>query len=256
MTLIHLDTIVANQMASTPYNNTFNLNYPIKGCSECIFKGIELPVQIPNIRANSELNVIKFINNSVTYSVTIVESIYTDIATLITVLNSSFTSQLGSTGIQMVASVTSSNLINLNLTITATNDPTFSLVPTNFSKYILGFKTTANSITIQNQHNSNLTSNLTYNLQVDNYIYLHLSNLVTKNVCITNQNFNNVSFKIPLNATSNIVYFSSNETTFKQSIFISPEDIYDYITVKFFDRFGCQLVGNTYPDYSLTLEVI
>ena len=247
--LIHLDTITSNQLSKDPFDYTFNINYPIRDCSYLALRGLEMPVGFANIRTSSALNIltVKFSNNA-TYSFTIPEGNYVDISSVITAVNSAITTVLPS-NLSLVLSSNTNSTMKLTMNDSNSVVTSFQIVQTNFAAYILGFKNSNIFST-----NKQLNSQLIYNMSIDNYIILRLTNISTTTLNSTNTNLT-IDYKIPLNATAGMVFFSCDESnSYKQVLKINPTDIINQIKIQVYDRFGSQLLSLYNFDYSITLE--
>ena len=91
----------------------------------------------------------------------------------------------------------------------------------------------------------------TYNINFDSYINFTISNLpITTN----NQNQLSSTFKVPLNASSNVVYISGENSNFIQECkVLNNSQIIDQITVIITDRLGLPINPN-YGEYSFSIE--
>jgi hypothetical protein len=196
-----------------------------------------------NIRAGSSLNQFNFTLNSTTYNIALTAKVYSSISTLLTDLNSAIaTLGLPTT---MVIAISSRDSAKLMITLGAAQSLTINF--TNFSKYILGLANLT-SITAVSYGSQN------YLLNCDNYISLSLANLPT----ISNNNYNGVisSFKIPLNCTSNVVFYEQDNSSFTQYLEIADSNyVINNLNVQIVDRWGGVLSAQGL-DYSFTLAFV
>ena len=108
---------------------------------------------------------------------------------------------------------------------------------------MLGFNSNINSMS------NNLTiAQIPYKLSIDDYVNLYIANTSNQNI---NTSKVNSSFKIPLNAVNQVVFYHEQITTnYVNCSFNSLS----YLDIYIFDRWGYSLCsGGT--DYSFTLEI-
>ena len=204
------------------------------------------------------------------------ETNHTSIDSLITDLNLRFYMYV-ILPVVITASVTTSNRIRLNLS--GMRPITFSLIDTNFSYNICGFRgnidklidvgtETTSTTTMANGivNNSTITniptttspyyylaSQSTYNLNPDNYISLFIPQL---SGCVADMNGSNTTiFKIPMNCIYGMTYFFQENLNFKQEVEITDKNFrLTDITITIFDRYGKNIENNGL-DYSLSLLI-
>jgi hypothetical protein len=161
----------------------------------------------------------------------------TDINNLILALNLNIT-------IVFSVNATNTNVIQITL---GTASQLF-IGTTNLSRYILG---------IANQTITNATiliANNNYLLNVDNYINIYLSNIP----CQSNNNYNGImsTFKIPLNCTSNTIFYQCENQSFTQYCEITdPSFVLSRLHIKISDRWG-NIINANGLDYSFTLALL
>ena len=238
--LIHLDTIDGTSLAQEPYNFTFQLSNPIRDCTSLVLKSLELPVNFPNCRDGLNTLVVQINGSQIT--ITVPEAQYVDTASLVTAFNIAAANQI-------TMSVSASNQVSLSATTP------FTLRQTNFAAYILGFR---NQFGVQSVGNS-ITASIAVNLSPDNYIMLSIQGVRSVTTIVTNNDrLRAAQFKVPLNAVSGVVYFTSDEVTYKQATQLDPAQVITQIGVQLLDRFGNPLYGGTTPnyDYSITFEAV
>ena len=250
----------------SPYSCSFPLAIPIRNLKRLQLNSIEIPLLFNNIRYSSNnllsLNYLSFnyVFNSVTYTYSgnIPENYYNSITTLINVINTQLITYF--TSVSRVCSVTfNSNSYNqvtitsTNCVVTLNNSTTVSnnnlRLSYPFMNEILGF----NGVNETNfTSGSTLTASSRYNLNVDNYLNMNLYNITA-----STQNANNLycSFKIPLNASNGVMYYSFINSTYSQHIDNTDNNyILDKLLVKMSDRWGNTINANG-ADYSFTLEI-
>ena len=249
--LLHLDSIDGNHNYDTIlktyhcYNTNILINKPISNIKEISLKSIEMPLFFNNIRTtnNSNLFSFKFVySNYISINITIPESNYTNINSLLTALNSSIALELEIyNGVSVVLSLTN----NYYITITH-NCSSLTLDKNILTNYILGFNTgTYNTPTIT-------TTNF-YCLNVDNYINLYITNLNSGSD--TNANGRLLTFKIVLNAVNGQILYLGESNTFIQTISITdPNLVLSSLNIMILDRFGFPINGGN-ANYSFTLGI-
>jgi hypothetical protein len=162
ISFLNFDTINSTYTsANNPYDCAFNLNIPIKRAKKIYLKSIEIPIGFNNIRTSSNgLNNFIFTINSTTYTVILVDKVYTSISALLIDINN----QILTWGLSftIVLSVNSTNSNKLTLTLSTSN--TITILPTGLSVNILSF-TLNQSIT-----GTILNATNNYLLNVDNYL--------------------------------------------------------------------------------------
>ena len=282
--IIHLDSKNSNYLlnpSNTTLNtrNSFHTNYKLSQEFSKIKKisllSLEIPINFNNIRSGST-NVFSFLLNGGRYDMYMKETNHTSIDSLITDLNLRFYMYV-ILPVVITASVTTSNRIRLNLS--GMRPITFSLIDTNFSYNICGFRgnidklidvgtETTSTTTMANGivNNSTITniptttspyyylaSQSTYNLNPDNYISLFIPQL---SGCVADMNGSNTTiFKIPMNCIYGMTYFFQENLNFKQEVEITDKNFrLTDITITIFDRYGKNIENNGL-DYSLSLLI-
>lgn len=258
--LIHLDTGAVN--IADPYNAFLQLSQRIDGCSKLILKGVEMPLVFPNVRSGGKLNSLSIqVSTGTIYEITIAEQFYDTIADVCTAMNISFQNVLPS-NLSLVASVSDKNKVVLTMTDSNKIVNNLMVLPSTFSQYILGFKNVNAPSTNYNAGTGvcSLTARLVYNLQADTVLYLRLANIRTHTIHSTNSTLlASMHYKIPLNSSTNgLVYYMSDEVSYKQCIQIDPSDVYTSLNVQVYDRWGnlLQTTDGSVFDWSLTIEAM
>ena len=202
---LHFDSASANYIndplstsGSTlnPYKAQFPMNQTFSKIKRVFLKSLELPVGFVNIRKGST-DTFKFVLNGSTYQVTLAEKFYSTVATLMTDLTAALVGIVPN--VTLTFTVTNSRVW---ITFTgSTTTSTFTVIDTNLSKYVLGFR--AGKDTLASSIYKASTSN--YNLNFDNYLLMSIPSLNAINSSMAGQN---CTFKIPLNCiTSQVSIF-------------------------------------------------
>lgn len=251
--LLHFDSLYATYLTdsnsstgntSTPYRAQYFMNQSFRRLKRVYLKSVEIPVGFSNVRTGSTATLTMLINGT-SYSVVLAEKNYTAVATLVSDLNVACLSLVS--GVTITFGLTSSTSTPSRLQITLTGVSSFSIVDTNLSKYILGFRAARDSLV------SGLyaASSSNYNLNIDNYILLHIPSLNGMNASMMGPLQS--TFKVPLNSVTNQVYYYFENSSFKQYVDISdPNLVLSNLVVYVVDRFGNSLSPNGL-DYSFTL---
>lgn len=253
--LLHFDSIYATYLTdsnsatgnvSTPYRAQFFLNQTFRRIKRASLKSVEIPVGFSNVRNGSTATLSMRVNGTA-YSVQLAEKNYTLIGTLITDLNTACTGLVS--GVTLVFGLTGSLSTPLRMQITTTGVSSFSIIDTNLSKYILGFRGDRDSFS-SSQYKASVSN---YNLFADNYILLYIPTLNGMNASMMGGLQS--TFKIPLNSITNQVYYYFEGSSFPQGVDVQdPNMVLTNLVVYVLDRFGNSLSPNGL-DYSFTLEL-
>ena len=252
---LHYDSISASYIkdvnnTSSSNTNAYKANFPMNqtfcNIKRVYLTSVEVPVGFSNIRKGST-DTLKFTLNGTSYSVTLAGKNYSAIATLITDLNTACVGIVS--GVTITFSLTSSLTTPNRLLITFTGGTTtssFSIIDTNLSKLVLGFRS-ANDTLSSSVYAASYSN---YNLSYDNYILMYIPTLCGMNASQSGQQS---TFKIPLNTVNNQVYYYFEASSFKQWVDITDAQMtISSLQVILFDRFGY----NHNPsglDYSFTI---
>jgi hypothetical protein len=233
MDILHFDTIDSTYIKNC-YDTSFKLFNPIRNIKNIYLKSLEMPVVFDNIRNDNTSNIITLkVNNSVfsikleTKNYNNINTLLTDINTLLVSSNITFTilNSIVSINIPIIADVVIENSVLINNVLGFPKD----------SRY-----TSTNKITAVNK----------YTLNYDNYLSLHLD-IPSSNNASSNKL---ISFKIPLNALENMVFYLGDNSTFSQSIIISDSNyILSQFRITVYDRFGYTI--SQCLDYTFTLGI-
>jgi len=113
---------------------------------------------------------------------------------------------------------------------------------------MLGFRTAQNIMTIRNTIAPSV-----YQLNIDNYINIFISNLSSTNN-ITNAHGSACHFKVILNAINNTMYYASENNTYSQFIEVNNSLPINNLNIIIYDRWGYNL-NSSGLDYSITFCV-
>ena len=259
--LVHFDSAYATYI-NDPYNSTgktltpfkaiFNTNQSFRNVSKISLVSVELPVGFVNIRKGAT-DTFSFILNSVTYSILPLQELdYTTIQDLITAINYALGGLVPNVTILLSTPyVYYPYRIRISFTGTTTTT-SFTIIDTNLSKYILGFRAGKDVLTTDTTGVSYNATSSDWNLSFDNYINMYIPTFNSMNANM----YGLVStFKIPLNSNAGDVYYYFQNESFTQSVYITdPNFVFNNLTIIIYDRYGKDL-NNHGLDYSFTLEV-
>ena len=250
-TLLHFDSIDGEMNYDTIlktshcYNSTIKINKPISNIKEISLKSLEMPLFFNNIRSANNSNLFSFkftYSNIISIACTRPENYYTSINSLLTAINCSIALELEIySGLSIVLSVVNTYYIKIDHNFTSLTLNKCLLI-----NYILGFN-----------NNENVTSSIVstnfYNLNIDNYLTMYITNL--SGADSTNVNGRLLSFKVPLNAVNGQVLYYGESNTFIQTISITdPKFVLTSMNIMILDRFGFPINGGN-AHYSFTLGV-
>ncbi len=214
---------------SNAFKTNFSMTTSFRKIKKVSLKSVEMVISFSNIRIGST-NTFMFMLNGTQYLVTLAEQNYTTINSFLAVMTSSCNSILSGYTITFTGSISS-----------------FSVIDTNLSKYILGFRTTDTFIS-----NVYLATTANYNLNPDHYLNIYMPSLNSFNA---NQNGSWSTFKLPLDTINNQIYYYQDESSFEQFVQINDDNlVLSSLQVHILDRFGKNI--NSYgADYSFTLLI-
>ena len=232
---LHFDTLNSNASYSTDqFQTTFQLNHPVKNLKNIYLNTFELPIGFYNIRSDNGTNKFILTIDSNTQTLTLTDANYTSGSALCADLTSGFAS--------LFSNAPTFSVVNNKIKITVSISALLSVTQTTLSK-VLGFSKNQ-SIT----SGSTMIASKFYNLAYDSYIGMSLSNLPINN---TETNY---TFKIQLNGTEGQLVYNNSNTIMTQSANLASRDfVISYLNVKFFDRFGFQILSNNGIDFSFSL---
>ena len=233
MDILHFDTMDSSYIKNC-YNTSFKLFNPVRNIKNIYLKSLEMPVVFDNIRNDNTSNLLTLKVNNSTISIKLETHNYTNINTLLHDINT----LLASSNITLTVL---NGVVSINLPIIADVVMENSVL----MNTVLGFPkdtpyTSTNKITAVNK----------YTLNYDNYLSLYLD-IPSSNNASSNRL---ISFKIPLNALGNMVFYLGDNSTFSQSIKLSDKN---YVLTQFritvYDRFGYTI--SQCLDYTFTLGI-
>lgn len=242
MIFLNFDTIYSNYTSTNPYDTNFKFSVPIRNVKKIYLKSIEIPIGFNNVRSSNGLSSFSFTLNGTSYSITLTDKVYSSMATLLTDINTAISALGISNTITLSISSSNPNKISITLSTSAT----LVILTTGLSQYILGINNQSVTGTILNATNNFL-------LNVDNYINIYFSNIPST----SHNNYGGVisSYKIPLNCTSNVVYYNAENQSFSQYIEITDSNyVLTNLNVKLLDRWG-NIIPSQGLDYSFTLGI-
>ena len=233
MDILHFDTIDSMYIKNC-YNTIFRLFNPLRNIKNIYLKSLEMPVVFDNIRSDNTSNIISLKVNNNTISAKLDTKNYTNINTLLSDINA-----------LLVASNITFTILNGIVSINFPIIANIKIEDSVLMNYVLGFPkdttyTSTNKISAVNK----------YTLNYDNYLSLYLD-IPSSNNASSNKK---VSFKIPLNALGNMVFYLGDNSTFSQSIKMSdPNFVLAQFQITVYDRFGYTI--SQCLDYTFTLGI-
>jgi hypothetical protein len=244
---IHVDTLNGIEYSSDSSNNSFvfisgtrsyspndyniiaRLPHPLSGVKKIYLKSFSTTVLFPTIRSASNSHFINVVCNGTTKRITLVDKIYTSITTLITDLNTSATALFP--GQNILFSIDS---YTGNVMVASSSFATITVLDSNLA-FILGFRSAINT-----NGTNYCTASYLYNLAMDSFLYLYISNIST--ISSPNCNRINCSFKIPINTGSYNVNYSSTNLNFEEYIEITnPNMPISELRIQIVDRWGANI---------------
>ena len=247
--ILNFDTVFANYIpvssgSSSSFVASFPLQQPLRKVTRISLVSLELPVQFANVRTSISFSYTKTDSTQGAFSISINQTFVT-IASLLSYLNSQIPTI---SGVAILFSVSISNPYQIIATTSGLN--AFQVSNYNdkklFLKNILGFNGT------ETLTGGILTPTSPYNLNLDNFIAMYISNVPHNS---TNQNQTNCSFKIPLNCVSNQVFYFGHNSYFTPFINVTDQNfVLDKLNISIYDRFNNQLSSNG-GDFTFTLRI-
>jgi hypothetical protein len=249
--LLHFDTNDNNCIFNGLYGNAYDVNFKLSNTFKRIRKinlaSLEMPISFTNIRNENTSNVLNLIVGSVPYNITLRNTNYTSITTLITDINALLAST-GTVATRPVLSIGYRTSNNNCIQISIPSPNTIQLFDSVLANNIFGFP--KNVYNRMSAPVSNILGTYSYNLSYDNFIALYLN---IPSTCTSSGN-HLISYKIPLNAISGMVYYLGQNNTFEQSIVISDQSfVLNDFRIQVFDRFGYPIIQATDYTFSLSL---
>ena len=223
---------------------SFPLQNPIRKIKRISLLSLEMPVQFNNVRTSISFSYTTTLSTTGSFTISVNQT-FTTITSLLTYINSQIPTIANVTIVFSVSPTIPNQVI-----ATTTGLTTFNLInytdKKQFLKNILGFNGSESLVS------GVLTASSYYNLNLDNFICLYLSNVPHET---TNQNQSNCSFKVPLNAVSNTIYYFSQNNSYTSWINVSDNNfVLDKLNVSIYDRYSNNLNPNG-GDWSFTLRI-
>ena len=227
------------------------MNQTFRKVKRVYLSSVEFPVGFSNVRTGCT-DTLKYILNGTTYIIVLPEKNYVTIASLITDLNNQM----------IMLTPVGSPILNVNylqpnrlmFNFVGTAPTSFSIIDTNLSKYILGFRGLYDGFTnTVGYAQTYMALNSNWNLNFDNYISLYIPTLGSSS-SMSNQL---QTYKVPLNTVTNQVYFYQEGSSFRQWVDITDVNFtMSDFTVVVYDKFGLNLNPNGLDfSFSLSLEI-
>ena len=248
--LLHFDTNDRNCTFTGQYGNAYDVNFTLSNTYKRIRKinlsSLEMPIVFTNIRNENTSNKIRLTVGSVDYNITLNNKNYTSIASLLADLNAEF-SKIGTTSTRPTVSLGDRISGNNCVRITIPSINTITLYDSLLVNSVLGFPKFVNW---SGSPTTSILGSYPYNLNYDNFISLYVD---IPSTCTSSGN-RLMSYKIPLNALSGMVFYLGQNNTFEQSIVITDQNfVLTGFRIQVFDRFGYPIIQAV--DYTFTLAL-
>jgi len=241
--LLHFDTNDNNSLFTTNncYDTTFTLASTYKKIRKINLCSLEMPIVFTNIRSDNTSNIIWIGIGGSTHLRTLDSASYTNISQLLTELNRLFSDLPAS--IKPTFSLQPGNLISIGVL----SPTTIQLFDSLLANIILGFP--KGYYNVERGNVSSIKGSYSYNLNYDNFIALYLN---IPSSCTSSGN-HLISYKIPLNAVSGMVFYLGQNNTFEQSVVLTDKNfVLRNFRIQVFDRFGYPITQAT--DYTFSLS--
>ena len=243
--IIHYDTIQATKINN---NNSFICKFVLKekllNVKRIYLKSLELANACNNIR--SPYSFIRFtttVDGVITTQIlTLQNKSYIDINLFLIDVNILLSTIILKTGESVQFAISTSEINKLVIKATLI---TSSIIMQNEGLIYYYLGQLANNFTLLNGTNNLLYC---YNLNIDNYYNMHISNLMLPT---TNNNNLACTFKIIVNAITNTIQYTSENNQFVQDVICNRNTNISELIINIFDRYGNSLL-NPY-DYSFSL---
>jgi hypothetical protein len=241
--LLHFDTNDNNSLFTTNncYDTTFTLASTYKNIRKINLCSLEMPIVFTNIRSDNTSNLIWMAIGGTTHLRTLSNANYTSITALLTEINRQFSN--------LPASIlpTFSLVNNYIIKISTPTPTTIQIFDSLLANMILGFP--KGFYNVERGNVAYITGANSFNLNYDNFIALYLN---IPSTCTSSGN-HLISYKIPLNAVSGMVYYLGQNNTFEQSVVLTDKNfVLRNFRIQVFDRFGYPITQAT--DYTFSLS--
>jgi hypothetical protein len=249
--LLHFDTNDNNctftGSTGNAYDVSFKLNTTYKRIRKITLASLEFPIVFTNIRNENTSNIFKLRIGSVDYNLTLANTNYTSIQTLLTDINNQL-SLIGTAQTRPTLSLGNRTSGNNMVRISIPSANTIQLFDSILVNQVLGFP--KNVYSGIRAPETNILGSYSFNLNYDNFLILYLN---IPSTCTSSGN-KLISYKIPVNAVSGMVYYLGQNNTFEQSIIVSDQNyVLSDIRVQVFDRFGYPIIQALDYTFSLAL---
>jgi hypothetical protein len=249
---LHLDSIFAQYLTDfadpSGVPNAYNAQYKFHSCFKNVERiyltSLEMPVGFSNVRKGST-DKLSFLVNGNIINVILKEKNYTTMTSLVADLNLACLGVVPNVVFTFSISPSEPRLL---ITIIGQIN-FFSIIDTNLSKYILGFREKYD-VLVSNVY---IASYSTYNLNSDSYIHIHLSYVPGVNASMLGGAKS--SFKLPFNTVANNVYYFFESSSFTQFIDCRNSNFnLSSMTIVLYDRYG-NPISSKGQDYSVTFKI-
>jgi hypothetical protein len=239
---LNFDSYNASKTNGDSFDATYTVLTKFRNISKIYLKNCEIPIGFPNIRSANQSNILSYVMNGITHTVTIIQSNYLSVTTLLSSLNNAISSDLSGSGFSLILTV-NNNIVSITTTGA-------------FSSYSINQNTLSNILGISSA--INLTAG-TYNspflatIAYDTYLQISF-NIPSK--FSTPGNIPS-ALKVPMNTNySNILFYSTDRgKDYDQALTVQDSNyILNQMRVIIYDRFGFPL-NNGNLDFSFTMAI-
>jgi len=247
--ILNFDTAFSTDLpvssgSTSSFVASFPLQQPFQKVTRISLVSLEMPVQFANVRTSITFSYTKIDSTQGAFFISINQTFVT-IASLLSYLNSHIPTISGISILFSVSTINSYQIIAATTGLTVFQLANYS-DKTKFLKNILGYNGTETLV------GGILTASNYYNLNLDNFITMYLSNVPHQS---TNQNQTNSSFKVPLNAVSNTIYYFGQNGSYTPFINVTDQNfVLEKLNITIYDRFGNSLNSNG-GDFSFSLRI-
>jgi len=236
--------------AMSPFNLTLSLPHQISKIKRIYLKSVEIPIGFTNIRNGNTSNILVmnmsklFSDESYSFTIVLPDKNYTSMQSLLNDINTAIDNN---STVQKYTFKPQFTVSGQRVSINVDSSITFSFVDSVLSKNILGFSYNFYIFT-----GTSYQAPSNFNIQYDSYIALNFPRISARSSGTTQQ----ISFKIPCNATANQIYFEAEFQSFSQFIDVTdPHFVLGSLQLTVCDRFGYP-IDNNGLDWSFTLAIV
>ena len=234
----------------SPFNLTLKLPCQISKIKRIYLKSIEMPIGFTNIRNGNTSNTLTMImskpttDESYTFTIVLPDNNYTSIQSLLNDINTAINNN---ETVKQYTFKPHFTVSGQRVSVEVDGLITFSFIDTVLSKNILGF-----SYNVYMFLGTKYQAPSNFNIQYDSYVALNFPRISARSSGTSQQ----ISFKIPCNATANQIYFEAEFQSFSQFIEITdPHFVLGNLQLTVCDKFG-YLIDNNGLDWSFTLAIV